>query len=458
MKFLYVDPVEITRKTHSVYLENILEDVELFVSTSFEGPRSAFEKFDEHGPFDLVAIHHPSDHALPKSNNLQFENFYNKVRKATPRCPIVLLGTSPNKEFKEKSPHNEVMTIPTPPMEFREIILKALSPSYGLRVVHAFQKIRLFHFLKFNKSLCNVYLKLSDHKYVKVLNADSVYERMDILKYVDKKISHFYLRNDDFEKYRSQILNVPFLQLEKRQYAPHELNSYLESNHLILKQMVCELGITEEAAKIAHSMINEVITFAEQKTELKTLFENFKKRLDYVYDHSFLISIVCCEILRNMHWNTEDKVKKLVLAAMFHDILVADPLLAQVQKKDDPRLKEFDPKTVKEYLSHPVETNLLISNFGEISPEVGLIILQHHENETDDGFPNGLHHSKLSLLSCIFILAHQYIFIFYEYDFDPDYQSKVLDRLKKTYSFGVFKPVLDALCLAKAPATGKPDV
>ncbi|MEK6623794.1 MAG: HD domain-containing phosphohydrolase, partial [Bdellovibrionota bacterium] len=346
--------------------------------------------------------------------------------------------------FKSQNPKNDFVQLPITPADFREIMLKSLSPSYGQRVIPAFQKVRLMHFLRSSKALCNVYVKLSNHKYVKVINAGSSYDRYDVEKYREKNVSHLYIRNDDFEHFQVTIHKTPFLIFQSEKLSDADLQKCLGNTHAILKEMILEIGITQEIADLAEKSVDEIINLAQQQHDLGALLKNMQQRLDYIYDHSFLTSIVCCEILKHMHWNTEDKVKKLVMAAILHDINLSDPNLCKIDIAHDPRLQSYSEKEKKAFLAHPMEISLLITGVDFISPEAASIVLQHHETPEGDGFPNGLHHSKLSLLSCIFIVSHAFVQKNLEIDFDPDQQNKIFEDLTKRFSLGSFKSVLDA--------------
>ena len=418
------------------------------VASQLAGPLGALAKLEHHTPFDLVLVVAPPSIAV-------FELYQQTQQKGTRVAFILMsehsLSTFAGMEgFQSQNPKNDYVQLPIAPTDFREIILKSLSPSYGQRVIPAFQKVRLIHFLRFSKALCNVYVKLSNHKYVKVINAGSTFDRHDIEKYREKKVSHLYIRNDDFERFQVTIHETPFLTFQSDKMSEADLQKCLGNTHAILKEMILEIGITREIADLAEKSVDEIVNLAYQQQDLAELLKNMQLRLDYIYDHSFLTSIVCCEILKHMHWNTEDKVKKLVMAAILHDIKISDPNICKIDSSLDTRLQSYSTQERKAFFAHPMETSLLITGVDFISPEVASIILQHHETPEGDGFPNGLHHSKLSLLSCIFIVAHAFVQKNLELDFDPDQQNKIFEELIKRFSLGSFKSVLDAFSNLRA--------
>ncbi len=442
MRIFYFDSDDKRRQLQTVYLENIIDEVEVEVASQMSGPLGALEKIERSAPFDLILVLAPAEGSV-------FE-LYQRAHLKHPRAPFVLMSDDSLSSFvgmdgfQVQHPKNDFVQLPITPMDFRETILKSLSPSYGLRVIPAFQKVRLIHFLRFSRALCNVYVKLSNNKYVKVINSGSIYDRADIEKYREKKVSHLFIRNDDFEHFQVTIHKTPFLTFQNETMSESDLQKCLGNSHAMLKEMILEIGFTAEVAAIAEKSVDEIIKLAYKKDDMCEMLKKMQTRLDYVYDHSFLTSIVCCEILQHMHWNTEDKIKKLVMAALLHDIKIENPQICKIDSSKDSRLQSFSDPEIKSFLAHPMETSLLLTGVDFISPEVVSIVLQHHETPEGDGFPNGLHHSKLSLLSCIFIVAHDFVQQNFEIDFDVDLQSKIFDNLSKRYSLGSFKSVIDA--------------
>ena len=64
-----------------------------------------------------------------------------------------------------------------------------------------YRKIPLTSLYRYNKSLCDVFIRLSDDKFVKVQNAEACYSRLDLDTYRQRGIKHLYTTDDDFKKF-----------------------------------------------------------------------------------------------------------------------------------------------------------------------------------------------------------------------------------------------------------------
>ena len=80
-----------------------------------------------------------------------------------------------------------------------------------LRKQLSFKKIRIYNFWKFNTALCDIFLRLSDSKYVKIIKGGDRYTRKDIEKYVHKQQKFLYIRSDDFSSFAVTLGKTPFL-------------------------------------------------------------------------------------------------------------------------------------------------------------------------------------------------------------------------------------------------------
>jgi len=451
MRILYLDKNDGQRHVYTVYLENIIEEIEIVESISTS---SAIEKVTHDSNFDFIMA--------SNSNNESIGDLYTYIREHCPHIPFILLSPDipefiPNLTgLKTHNRKNGHIQLPISPAEFRENILKLMSPSYGLQAVPAFQKVRILHFFRYNKVLCNIYLKLSDRKYIKVINANQTYSKDDLEKFRQKDIEYLFIRNDDFNKFQVSLTKAPFLSQDMHNLDAGQLDEILRIGHTMLQELVLNLGVSTEAIQVAEKSVNEIIELSNKQEALDQFLQMMKNRMDYVYDHSFLVATMCCEILRHMHWNTEDKIKKLVMAALFHDITITNPDLAMIQNKNDPHLKDFSSQEVKEYLQHPLTTSILLNGADFVSPEVETIVLQHHETIEGDGFPNGLHHSRISPLSAIFIIAHDFVVKIIQKDFDKSSIDTIIRQLCLRYTEGSFKAPCNALANTFEPITQRP--
>jgi HD-GYP domain-containing protein (c-di-GMP phosphodiesterase class II) len=454
MRVLFANDNDKERQIYAVYIDNILTDVEVVEAFSSD---QAINHIEKNPKFDLI---------LASSSMIDGPgpNLYAYIREQMLSVPFVLFSSDLPETlkglegFRSHNPHNSNILLPLSPAQFKENILKILKPSrFTAEAVAAFQKVKLMHFWRFNKVLCNIYIRLSDHKYVKIIKENETYTKNELKRLHDKGFEYLYIRNDDFEKFNVGFLKTPFLIMTTEKMTPDEISDALSMTHTMMQNLIVNLGFTREVIELAEKSIREILNLIkrEEAVDLNNIFQKMRQDNNYIYDHSYLLCIVCCDILKHMRWNTTEEIiklcwQKLCMASLFHDITVTNPDLAVIEQASDERLKLFSHEEVTRYLGHPNEIGELLKKNDYIPQEVEVIVRQHHENIEGTGFPSKLHHLRLNQLSCIFIIAHDYVSNLYKIEFDQNSakHNELITRLSDKYSIGNFKGPIESFCKA----------
>src|SRR5690606_38804360 len=152
--------------------------------------------------------------------------------------------------------------------------------------------------MRHSMSHCDVFLKLTDKKYVKIINANEVYAISSIDKYFTKGITHLYIKNDDYDNFLDELSETPFLS------RPHSSNDFLsaaQKNHEILGGMIKTLGITTYTFNLASNMSTQVLNEVSKDENLKVLLDKIIRSHDYAYDHTFLITCFATAICNELN-------------------------------------------------------------------------------------------------------------------------------------------------------------
>ena len=113
---------------------------------------------------------------------------------------------------------------------------------------------------------------------------------------------------------------------------------------------------------------------------------------DYTYAHSVNVGVLCGVIGMEMHMN-EKEMAQLVTAALLHDLgKLAIP--GEILNKPG-RLTQKEYKRMQE---HPVISYELIKDRFDLSAQIKVAVLFHHENVDGTGYPNGVMGEEQTLL------------------------------------------------------------
>lgn len=446
MEIVFIDSNDKQRSLYRIYLENILEDCVVHEFFSLKNAHKFLENRSDKGerPFTFVL-------ANTNGRDGDLGEFYESFHQKFKTTPFVIFSEDPMDlisgmdSFFSHHPQNSHIQLPISPADFREKVLGVVYPDrMNLTAVKAFQKVRLFNFYRFNKPQCHVYIKLSKMKYVKVFNQGVKYSRADLDRLKIKEVDYLYIRNEDFQKFQVNFFRNNFLEFDADVATPDELQEKLEFTHAMLHELVLNLGFSEDAIELTEKSLEAIFGIVDKDLNLSDLLRRFRGQDDYLYDHSYLTSVIACDLLRKMNWWNEERMEVLGFAALFHDITIKNPMLAKITDKRDEELKKYSEKEVKKYLKHPLEAFELILEYPNIPSKVAEIICQHHESPEGDGFPNSLRPINIDPLSAVFIMAHDFVNALEKHEYDEEKLDFIVNAMRSRYDVGPFKLPLRA--------------
>lgn len=301
-----------------------------------------------------------------------------------------------------------------------------------------YKKIKIVYFIRFNKALCDIYLKLSDDKHVKIINAGDEYKRELIYKFTDKRVRFLYIKESDYEKFSASVLKTPFL-IFTEEAKGIDCMELCSATLEIIHDLIFTTGISPQVVKLVDTVASKIESDINRKNQLRDLLFRLKNRRDYLYDHSYLVAYLSIAVCKEMEWDSESTRNKLTYAAIFHDVLIDDSDLAFSFDLGLDDLSKYTEKEIERYKKHPEITAQMISECPRIPPNIDEIVLQHHERPNGTGFPRRLSSTNISKLSGIFNLCHEFVNELYRYGFESDKLPTIIGKLNTLYSKGNYR-------------------
>ena len=400
-----------------------------------------------------------------KINNKIINSIYHHIIENQLNLPLVILNAKEEelkkveefKHFLTDHPGNGIVNNIIYEKDFNKKIENALNP--GEKKTNE-QKIQLFEFeeyepinaqllYKFEFLPCDIYIKLSENKHVKIIQKMHEYSKEDIDKYTKKNIDLFYVKGNDIEYFSSFCLRQLSSKLKNDSNKNVNVSEVVEVQKQVFKTIQNKLnsiGITPATMELMNTTIKTSVKVIEANPSLRNLLKNMKSSDGFINEHAQMLAYFTCLVEGQMDWNSNETKSKLAMASILHDITL----------KDSPELKEvllypekidlLSDKDKKKYLNHPLEVAALIKHLGNIPPDVEGIIGSHHKLPMTGGFPMPtLHISRVTPLQAIFILCHQFLIMLYRENFTDEGQSNALEFLSKNYNSDSFKKPLQAL-------------
>ena len=303
---------------------------------------------------------------------------------------------------------------------------------------------------KFEKSCSDIYVKVSDEKYVKVFNKGQSISGSEYNKYKDKGLEYFYITKSEAPDFIRSYKNYIISQNLTQENLSKDSIDVLESSLNIIKDFSHQLGWTEDVQNLTQQNLILLLSELESNPKLSNVFELVKSSEDFA-SHSSSIAYVCTGIALQLKSLPKTSAKSLALAALIHDVHLSD---LQIKNEKDYvlALKNHQGNKLEGlqvFKSHPHMSADLVRDWPQADPIVERIILEHHEHPDGTGFPNQKMSSELSELSRIFILSEDICeYINYSRIAGTEFNlNNCLSELKITYKDDNFQQIIDQLMI-----------
>jgi HD-GYP domain-containing protein (c-di-GMP phosphodiesterase class II) len=260
-----------------------------------------------------------------------------------------------------------------------------------------------------------------DYQFIKRIHSGDSFERESIEKYINQGLKEFYIPHDDYKHFTTYLSNELVTKLDKEDQTLDEKIDTIGESFYVAIQEIIKLGFTPATIQLTEAIVENIIkTF--QKSHLSLLMlKILNSKHGYIYQHSHLLSVVAGECLRNMQQYTDENLKRLVYAAFFHDITLAEhENLSRIRTYEVLEKSELIEKDWDLVFNHAIEASSLVRSIPEVLHGIDTIIRSHHGSTNGKGFATNSY-DKLDLLSKVFIVCEEFV------GFLIDYKEKKME-------------------------------
>jgi hypothetical protein len=300
---------------------------------------------------------------------------------------------------------------------------------------------------KTNPQSADLYVKLSELKFVKLFHEGSVFTAADEETYATRrKIDRFYVRLDGVDSVVKKINGVLESLLHKPKAKPETAPLQVDTVETI-HELARHIGFTPEVQKLVKNNMNLVVAEMQATPSLAGVLKNMERNKDkYIAAHSQMLAEVSCALAIAMEWGSEMSLKKITMAALLHDMCLTDNRLAAVQDLAElkARKDEFDSGKQEEYQNHTKKAAILIQGMKEVPADVDKIVYQHHELPRGTGFPEAIGHTHIHPLAATMMVSHDLVTWLINHPGPLDKAAFLAAHADK-YAQGSFKKLMKAI-------------
>ena len=293
----------------------------------------------------------------------------------------------------------------------------------------------------------DIYIRLSEKKFVKLFQVGDTFDLADMEKYTVKKgVEYLYIRKEQCLEFANKYIG----ELQKIMRGPLQQDDVVQLNtsvHETVQELNRQMGFNREVQEITRTQVSMTVKAMGSNPNLAQILAKMERSKDkYISAHSTVCAFISCAIAGQLKWGSETTFFKLGLASFLHDMTLENNILAEMSSIAEIEEKRdiFSEAEIQIYKNHPIDAAELAKKMSEVPPDVDTIIVQHHERPDGTGFPRKLTYSYISPLSTVFIVAHDLTHYALR---NQDHFSidLFLDTVREKYRSSQFKKVLACL-------------
>ncbi len=293
----------------------------------------------------------------------------------------------------------------------------------------------------------NVFIRLSDKKFLKLFKEGDRFEFADMEKYTIRKgVEYLYLRRDETKEFIDKYnMDLQKIVARASNISMEEMSQINGAIYETVQELANTIGFTKDVQVMARHHMKMTVKSMGKSPNLGqilgrlNLFEG-----EYISTHSTLTSYMGCAIAFHLEWASEGTFQKITMAAFMHDIALQNVDLAECETLEDVRKKGFGEEEEKEFRNHPQKAAELARQFQEVPPDVDVIVGQHHELPDGTGFPRKLTSNHIAPLACVFIVAHDMAKMALKRGVEFDVKEFIAEK-KAKYTTNQFRKIFAAI-------------
>ena len=427
----------------------LCELIELQIKSNFEVETReardgvhALKVFNEQGPFDAII----SDYRMPRKNGFEL---IQEIRKVHPDIPFLLCSAEVHsiKSLFENFKHVEFLEKPffgdSLIMKLLDLLADKKPPEQSLNYL----PVSLDLLRRLESPGVNLFIRLNDAHFVKVLKEFSVFTEQELKRFQRKNLTHLFVSSNDFNSFLNQYRKNIFSKIEWKNLDTKTAILNLEQDWALVIEANRMFGWSESLMNTAKENIAKTIELAKSNPKLIKIFErlNLRENRSFLIPHSYSIIFFCTQIVKELGWSSENTLQKLTFAGLFHDIELTETMFNnKIRLIESGQLdQEVHQPTNYQIFRHPEQGAELMREWSCCPPDVDHIIAQHHEKFDGTGFPNKLNFQTISPLAGLFIMAEDVVY--QKINHPQDSLVKFLSEKQELYSRGDMRTIYDCI-------------
>ena len=248
---------------------------------------------------------------------------------------------------------------------------------------------------------CDVFIKISDTKMTRVFSVETGLDFLRLKQYIEKGVKEIFVRMDDYHAFTHYLHNPPDHVFHSESASKDErVNALLDLADQTVVDFFTKVPLADVSVEKTKAIIKRMLSSLAKDPNLLGQLMRMVQHHEFILGHSISVSIIAMLIARGAKNANEKTLELCGLGGFLHDIGKT-----QISSDIVAKYSDMTPEQWKEMRHHPLLGVKMLEQCQNVSDEVKLIILQHHEQPGGSGYPSGLRGPKLFYPSKIVAIA-----------------------------------------------------
>lgn len=288
--------------------------------------------------------------------------------------------------------------------ELFEAIKKSFVPVE--KKVSGWTAIPLMAFAHFERLPFDLFVKITDEKYVKRIPAYEEINETLIAEFKKRGISDLYCEKEHNRDFSVMLINNMINKVDKEYDSIEAKISASNQVFITTREIIQNLGIASRVINVCEAAIDRITQDVyPEKNRFGAYVRKLKdqKDLEFHYRLIELTSFIGAQLIEDMNFsNKPEQVKKLVFASYFCDMTLINPTHIHYRRPETTEKLGLEEHNKINF--HALRASELVSTYKDTPKEVSLVIRQHHGSFSGIGFP-AQKSSELLPLSKILVIS-----------------------------------------------------
>lgn len=266
-------------------------------------------------------------------------------------------------------------------------------------------KVAMSEFVARPRVEFDVYIRLSETKFLKIANHGDELDRGRLEQYAAKGVKYLYILSADFRKLIALNLNIGKIIKDRTDIAKEKKINFMKYTGEVILEKAFVDGVNKELFSEAETYLNIAVDVMTEEDSYMDLLTLLNSHSDQVYAHSLGVTMYAIMMAKLMGFESNFALSKLSMSSLFHDIGKKEVAREILEK---PRyLLSIAERQI--YESHALRSKELLIELKNVSDDVVQIVYEHHEDHTGQGYPLGKLKKHLHPLSRIVHCANLFV-------------------------------------------------